>query len=436
MNLDKIFKLSEHGTNVRTELIAGLTSFVAMAYIVVVNPTILSTTGMDFRAVMIVTCLGAALGCFLTAALANVPFCQAPGMGVLAFFAYTLCGAMGYTWQQALAVVFLSGVIFFIITITPVQNMIVEAIPLDMKNAISAGIGLFVALVGLFNAGVVETTESGGLTMGNLTSGAPLVAVIGLAVAAILMVWNVKGGMIIAILVATIVAIPLGVTQLPESFSLGGLSIAPIFMKLSFDFSSVGILSVISVVITLAVYNTFDTMGTLIATATNAGMVDENGNMPGCNKAMMADAASTMAAGLMGTSTVNTLVESSTGIAAGGRTGLTAVFCGLLFLASIFLAPIVEIIPAAATTSALIMAGTMMAASLKNINWKDMEVAIPCFLTVAIMPFAYSISDGIGFGFISYVLIKIFRGKAKEVSPVLYVLSVIFIAYFIISAAF
>ncbi len=436
MNLDKIFKLSEHGTTVRTELIAGLTSFVAMAYIIVVNPTILSTTGMDFRAVMIVTCIGAALGCFLTAGLANVPFCQAPGMGVLAFFAYTLCGSMGYTWQQALAVVFLSGVIFFIITITPVRSKIIEAIPLDMKNAISAGIGLFVALVGLFNAGLVETTDSGGLTLGNLTSGAPLVAVIGLAVAAILMVWNVKGGMIIAILVATVVAIPLGVTQLPESFSMGGLSIAPIFMKLSFNFSSVGILSVISVVITLAVYNTFDTMGTLIATATNAGLVDENGNMPGCDKAMIADAASTMAGGLLGTSTVNTLVESSTGIAAGGRTGLTAVFCGIFFLASIFLAPVVEIIPTAATTSALIMAGTMMASSLKNINWKDMEIAIPCFLTVAIMPFAYSISDGIGFGFISYVLIKIFRGKAKEVSPVLYVLSVIFIAYFIISAAF
>ncbi len=436
MNLDKIFKLSEHGTTVRTELIAGLTSFVAMAYIIVVNPTILSTTGMDFRAVMIVTCIGAALGCFLTAGLANVPFCQAPGMGVLAFFAYTLCGSMGYTWQQALAVVFLSGVIFFIITITPVRSKIIEAIPLDMKNAISAGIGLFVALVGLFNAGLVETTDSGGLTLGNLTSGAPLVAVIGLAVAAILMVWNVKGGMIIAILVATVVAIPLGVTQLPESLSMGGLSIAPIFMKLSFNFSSVGILSVISVVITLAVYNTFDTMGTLIATATNAGLVDENGNMPGCDKAMIADAASTMAGGLLGTSTVNTLVESSTGIAAGGRTGLTAVFCGIFFLASIFLAPVVEIIPTAATTSALIMAGTMMASSLKNINWKDMEIAIPCFLTVAIMPFAYSISDGIGFGFISYVLIKIFRGKAKEVSPVLYVLSVIFIAYFIISAAF
>ena len=431
--LDRLFKLKEHNTDVKTEVLAGITSFIAMAYIIFVNPSILKSANMDFNSVLMATCIGAAVGCFLTAILANVPFCQAPGMGMNAFFAYTLCGTMGYTWQQGLTVVFLSGAIFLLITITPLRGKIIAAIPNDMKNAITGGIGLFVALVGLFNAGIVHTTEAGKLTLGNIAAGAPLVAVIGLLIVAVLVTRRVKGALILGILAATAIAVPLGVATLPETLTLSGLSMEPTFMKMSFDFSSVGIVSVVTVVATLAVYNTFDTLGTLIATATNAGLVDKDGNMPGCDRALIADAGSTILAGFLGTSTICTLVESTTGISEGGRTGLTAIVCGVLFLLGMLLAPVAEIIPAAATAPALILSGTMMAGGVRNIDWKDMEIAIPCFLILAIMPFAYSVSDGIGFGFISYIVIKIFRGKAREVSPVLHVLGAIFVIKYILA---
>lgn len=432
--LDRLFKLREHNTDVKTEVLAGITSFIAMAYIIFVNPSILSAAKMDFNSVLMATCIGAALGCFLTAILANVPFCQAPGMGMNAFFAYTLCGTMGYTWQQGLSVVFLSGLIFLIITVTPLRGRIIAAIPNDMKSAITGGIGLFIALVGLFNSGIVHTTEAGKLALGNITSGAPLVAVIGILIVSILIARNVKGALILGILAATAIAIPLGVTTLPESFTLKGLSVEPTFLKMSFDFGSVGMTSVVCTVATLAVYNTFDTLGTLVATAANAGLIDKDGNMPGCDRALIADAGSTIVAGFLGTSTICTLVESSTGIAEGGRTGLTAVVCGILFLLGMLLAPLAGIIPSAATAPALILSGTMMAGGLKNIDWKNMEIAIPCFLILAIMPFAYSISDGIGFGFISYVMIKLFRGKGREVSPILCVLALIFVVKYVLSS--
>lgn len=432
--LDRLFKLKEHNTDVKTEVLAGITSFIAMAYIIFVNPSILASAKMDFNSVLMATCIGAAVGCFLTAILANVPFCQAPGMGMNAFFAYTLCGTMGYSWQQGLAVVFMSGVIFLLITVTPLRSQIIAAIPNDMKSAITGGIGLFVALVGLFNSGIVHTTAAGKLTLGNIASGAPLVAVIGILIVSILIARGVKGALIIGILAATAISIPLGVTTLPESLTIKGLSMNPTFMKMSFDFGSVGLISVVCTVVTLAIYNTFDTLGTLVATATNAGLLDKDGNMPGCDRALIADAGSTILAGFLGTSTICTLVESATGISEGGRTGLTAIVCGLLFLLGMLLAPIAGIIPSAATAPALILSGTMMASGVKNIDWKNMEVAIPCFLILTIMPFAYSISDGIGFGFISYAVIKISRGKAKEVSPLLYVLAGIFVVKYILAS--
>ena len=438
--LEKLFKLKAHNTTVKTEIVAGITTFFAMAYIIFVNPGFLSEAGMDFNAVMMATCLAAALGTLLTAFLANVPFAQAPGMGLNAFFTYTVCFGMGYTWQNALAIVLLSGMIFFFISISPLRSKIIEAIPASLKSAISAGIGLFIALIGMLNVGLV-TANNNLLDLGNITAGPALVALIGLVITAILMAYKVKGALFLGIIITTIVGIPFGVTTFPESITFSGFStLAPVFGKVFTEgFNGLlghGVLALLTAIITFAICDCFDTVGTLIGTAKAAKMLDENGNLPTGDKALIADAVATMAGAVLGTSTVTTFVESSTGISEGGRTGLTSLTVGILFvLAAFFFGPIAGIIPSAATAPALIIVGVLMLGNAADIDWKDIEVAVPCFLTIAIMPFAYAISDGIGFGFISYTLIKLARGKAKEVPVFLYVISLLFIAQYVLTFA-
>ncbi|MBQ7091692.1 MAG: NCS2 family permease, partial [Clostridia bacterium] len=418
--LEKLFKLKAHNTTVKTEIVAGVTTFFAMAYIIFVNPGFLSEAGMDFNAVMMATCLAAALGTILTAFLANVPFAQAPGMGLNAFFTYTVCFGMGYTWQNALTIVLLSGMIFFFISISPLRSKIIEAIPASLKSAISAGIGLFIALIGMLNVGLV-TANNNLLDLGNITAGPALVALIGLVITAVLMAYKVKGALFLGIIITTIVGIPFGVTTFPESITFSGFStLAPVFGKVFTEgFNGLlghGVLALLTAIITFAICDCFDTVGTLIGTAKAAKMLDENGNLPTGDRALIADAVATMAGAVLGTSTVTTFVESSTGISEGGRTGLTSLTVGILFvLAAFFFGPIAGIIPSAATAPALIIVGVLMLGNAADIDWKNIEVAVPCFLTIAIMPFAYAISDGIGFGFISYTLIKLARGKAKEV---------------------
>ena len=438
--LEKLFKLKAHNTTVKTEIVAGVTTFFAMAYIIFVNPGFLSEAGMDFNAVMMATCLAAALGTLLTAFLANVPFAQAPGMGLNAFFTYTVCFGMGYTWQNALAIVLLSGMIFFFISISPLRSKIIEAIPASLKSAISAGIGLFIALIGMLNVGIV-TANNNLLDLGAITGGPALVAIIGLIITAVLMAYKVKGALFLGILITTIVGIPFGVTTFPESLSFSGFStLAPVFGKVFTEgFNGLlghGVLALLTAIITFAICDCFDTVGTLIGTAKAAKMLDEDGNLPTGDKALIADAVATMAGAVLGTSTVTTFVESSTGISEGGRTGLTSLTVGILFvLAAFFFGPIAGIIPSAATAPALIIVGVLMLGNAADIDWKDIEVAVPCFLTIAIMPFAYAISDGIGFGFISYTLIKLARGKAKEVPVFLYVISALFIAQYVLTFA-
>lgn len=467
--LNSFFKLEENGTNVKTEIIAGITTFFTMAYIIFVNPDILSQTGMDFHSVMVATCIAGAIGSILTGLMSNYPFAQAPGMGLNAFFTFSVVFGLGYTWQQALAAVFISGIVFIIITMTGIRQAVVESIPLFLKNAISAGIGLFIAFVGFNNAGIIhvnqgpiidiinqaETLDKGAmieavnnagsqvLEFGDFTSPAILLAVIGLIITSILMVKRVKGALFLGIIITTIIGIPMGVTNLNVDFSLSEITLKPIFMKMDFkgllstgDGVFVSLISVITVILSFFIVDMFDTMGTLIGTANKAGFLDEKGNLPRGNEAMMADAIATCAGAVLGTSTVTTFVESSSGVSEGGRTGLTAVVVGILFLLAIFLAPIAGIIPGAATAPALIIVGVLMMSSLKNINFDDIEEALPAFVTMVLMPYSYSIANGIAAGFIFYSLVKIVKGKAKEVHPIMYVFVVLFILRFILLAQF
>ena len=433
--LEKTFKLKEHKTTVLTEVVGGITTFFAMAYIIFVNPNFLSQTGMDHTAVMLATCISAAIGSLLTAFLANVPFAQAPGMGLNAFFTYTICFGMGYTWQQGLAIVFISGLIFLAVTVSPLRSKIIASHPASLKAAISAGIGLFICLIGLLNAGIV-TAGNNLLDLSNITTGAPLLALIGLLLTGVLMAWKVKGALFIGIILTTLIGIPMGQTNVSNiSISFEGISMAPTFFKLSFSgLFAMGVLPLLTAVITFAMCDCFDTVGTLLGTAGASGMLDKDGNLPGGDRALIADAAATCVGALLGTSTVTTFVESSTGISEGARTGLSSVVTGLLFLLACVLAPIAGIIPSAATAPALIIVGMFMIGNVAKIDWKDPEVALPCFLTIAMMPFAYSISDGIGFGIISYTVIKVCRGKVKEVPVLMYVLSVLFVAMYVLSA--
>ena len=437
--MDKFFKISERGSSVRTEIVGGITTFFAMAYIIFVNPNMLSQTGMSYNGVLLATCISAAIGCLLTALLANAPFAQAPGMGLNAFFTFTVCFGMGYTWQEALAIVLLSGILFLIIAVSPLRSKIISSIPAFLKSAISAGIGLFIAFIGLLNVSLVGF--GGGVpALQFMIDGAPnmagILAIIGLLVTAILMAYKVKGAIVIGILITTIIGFPMGVTHLPDAVTM---SVFKEFGDVAFKLNlpgvmEKGILPLITAVISFALVDCFDTVGTLIGTTKNAGMTDKNGNLPGGDRALIADAIATCCGACLGTSTVTTFVESSTGISEGARTGLSSIVVGVLFLLACLLAPVAGIIPSAATAPALIIVGVLMIKGATEVNWGDFEEACPAFLTIAMMPFAYSISDGIGFGFISYSVIKLARGKAKDVPALVYIIAVLFVLKYILTS--
>lgn len=446
--MERFFKLKENNTNVRTEIVAGLTTFFTMAYIIFVNPQMLADAGMDPTKVMVATCIAAAIGTILMGLLSNYPFAQASGMGLNAFFAYTICGLMGFTYQQALAAVFISGIIFIIITVTGLRTAIVNAIPAVLKKAIAAGIGLFIALIGFNNAGIAVTGNGTITALGDLSAPTTLLAIFGLILMVILVVRKVKGALFIGILGTSVVGILLqevfkiadfGVSM-PSGFSF---SFSTHFLEMDFGgllnvgSGSVGtvIVSLLTVLISLVFVDMFDTIGTLIGTAEKAGMLDKDGNLPRANRALLADAIATTAGAVVGTSTVTTYVESSAGVAEGGRTGLTSLVTGICFILAIFFSPVLGLIPGAATAPALIIVGAMMMGSLKDIDWKDISVALPAFMTMIMMPFGYSIADGIGLGFITYCIVSIVTGKGKKVSPILCGISVIFIIRYILMYA-
>mgnify|MGYP000076329003 CR=1 FL=1 len=427
--LEKTFKLSENNTTVKTEILAGITTFMTMAYILAVNPAMLSEAGMDWGGVFTATALSAALATLIMAFAANYPFVLAPGMGLNAYFAYTVVLQMGYSWQTALTAVFIEGIIFILMSFVNVREAIVNSLPMSLKNAVSAGIGLFIAFIGLSNAGIVQQGAGTPLALGDLTAPAAIVAILGLIITGILLYKNVTGAILIGIIASTIIGIPFGVTPLPEKLFSMPPSLSQVAFKL--EFSEIFSLEMVAVVFAFLFVDVFDTIGTLVGVASKADMLDKDGKLPRVKPALFADAVGTTAGALLGTSTVTTYVESASGVAQGGRTGLTALTSAVLFILALFFAPIFGIIPNAATAPALIIVGLFMITSILKINFDDFTEAIPAFLAVIMMPLAYSIAEGICFGVISYSVLKLLTGKGKEVSPVMYVLSVLFILKYI-----
>ena len=420
--------------SVKIEVLAGLTTFLTMSYILAVNPQIMGETGMDKGALFSATVISAAVATLVMAFYAKMPFALAPGMGINAFFAYTLVLTMGYTWQEALAAIFFEGVIFILLTFFRVREAIVNAIPLNLRYSISVGIGLFIAYIGLKNGGLIVTSAATVTTLGEWTTTSTLAA-FGVLLGGILMSQNIRGALFYTILIVTAIGVPLGVTQLPENFSVVSLpnSIAPIALHMDFSRFIALDFNYYVVIFALLFMDLLDTLGTLIGTSTSAGMADpKTGKIHGLSKALMADAIGTTAGALCGTSTVTTYVESSAGVAEGGRTGLTAFSVAVLFLVSLFFSPVFLVIPAAATTSALVLVGALMMKTVTKIDFSDFSEAVPCFILMATMPFTASISDGIVLGLLSYVFIKICTFRVKDVSPVMYILAVFFVLKYII----
>lgn len=427
---EKIFRLKEKKTNVKTEIMAGITTFMTMSYILAVNPQILGDAGMDKGAVFTATIIASIIAILIMALYANLPFALAPGMGLNAFFTYTVVMTMGKSWEFALAAVFIEGIIFVFLTFFNVREAIFNAIPRSLKTAVSVGIGLFIALIGLLNSTVIVKNDVG-LGLGNLVSKESFIFFIGLLIMAVLTARKTKGALLIGIVISTIIALFTGVSKLPE----GGIiqlppSLSPIAFKL--DFSSMFSLEMFSVVFAFLFVDLFDTIGTLTGVATKAKMLDENGQLPNAGRALFADSVGTTIGALLGTSTVTTFVESATGVAEGGRTGLTALSTGFCFFLSIFFYPLITIIPAQATAAALVMVGLFMIDSIVDINFGDFTESFPAFMTIIMMPFAYSIAEGIAFGMISYALVKLLTGKGKEVSPLVYVLALVFLLRYLL----
>ena len=422
--------LKKAGTDIKTEIIAGFTTFLAMAYILAVNPNILGAANMDTGAVFTATALSSAIATLVMGIFANLPFALAPGMGLNAFLAYTVCLTMGYSWQFALTAIFCEGIIFLLLTFFNVREAIVNSIPANLKKAIGVGIGLFIAFIGLQNAGII--VDSATLVGLNITSPSAIVAIIGVIVTAALVAYNIKGGILIGILVTTIIGIPFGVTQFGGVASLPP-SLAPTFLKFNFSEVLANIPDFIIVMFTFLFVDMFDTVGTLIGCAGKADMINKDGTIPNCKEALFADAVGTTVGGMLGTSTVTTFVESSTGVVEGGRTGVTAIVTAGFFLLSLFFAPLFLSIPSAATAPALILVGFYMMSPVKDIDFTDPTEGIPAFLCLLMMVCAYSISDGIMFGILSYVIIKVLAGKAKNISVATYIVALLFVFKIIVN---
>ena len=427
MSLESIFRLKERGSDFKTEVLAGLTTFLTMAYILIVNPLILGDAGMDMGSVFMATAISSAVATFVMALVANLPIALAPGMGLNAFFAYTVVIGMGFSWQMALAAVFIEGLIFIALSALDVREAIVNAIPMNVKRAISVGIGLFIAFIGLKNAGIVVPYEATAVTLGDMSSSGPILAMIGLFVIGTLLALKVKGAILLGILATTVLGIPMGVTSLPSGSWLPP-SLAPTFAQ--FDFSMLFTLDMLVVIATFLFIDIFDTAGTLIGVATKGNLLTEDGKVPRAKQALLADAIGTTVGALLGTSTVTSYIESASGMSEGGKTGLTSMTVGVLFVLSMFLAPLFLMVPAAATASALVAVGLFMAATITDIDFEDYTESIPAFMTIIMMPLTFSISEGIMFGVVTFVGLKLLTGKYKEVTKVAYVLAALFVLWF------
>ena len=427
--LKKLFGFDAAKHNIRTEVLAGITTFLTMSYILAVNPAIFSALdGMPGGAVFTSTALAGIIGCLMMAIWGKLPFGLAPGMGLNAFFVYTVCLGMGYSWQFALTAVFLEGLIFILLTVTNVREAIVNAIPVNLRYAIGSGIGLFIAFIGLQNAQIVVNSDATLVSLGNLTSNTALLGIIGLIITAILYVKNVRGAMLIGILATTAIGIPMGVTEYRGIMS-SPASIEPIFMQFQWD--NIFTLDMLTVVFTFLFIDMFDTVGTLVGVCTRANMVDKDGRIYRLNEAFMADAIATTAGAMLGTSTTTTYVESAAGVAQGGRTGLTAFTIACCFAVTLFFSPLFLSIPAAATAPVLIIVGLLMLEPVRNIQWDDYSESIPAFVCLLLMPLAYSISDGILTSIIFYVVLNLLCGKHKKLTPMMYILAVLFVLKYI-----
>ncbi len=432
--IEKLFKLKENDTNVKREMMAGVITFLTMSYILAVNPQILGETGMDKQALFTTTALAAIAGTLFMALFANVPIAQAPGMGLNNFFAFTVVIAMGYTWQFALTAVIIEGLIFLILTLFNIREIIINNIPKALKEAIPIGIGLFITLIGLKSAGIVTPNQFTLVELGSMSNPSVWIALLGLIVIAVLLTLKVHGAILIGILASTIFAIILGEVHLPEG-SLVALppSIAPIFVK--FEWSQVFTFDMLIVVFTFLIVNLFDSMGTLIGVISKIGKSDEDGNFPKIQKALFADALGTIAGALLGTSPNTAYVESASGVAAGGRTGLTSVSTSIMFFLALFFAPIFLMVPAAATAPALIIIGLFMMSSVGKINFNEVSDGLPAFITIIFMPFTYSIAQGVIFGMLSFTIIKLLSGKTKDISITMYILAMFFLVKIILDAS-
>ena len=421
--LEKLFKLKEHGTSVRTEVIAGVTTFLTMSYILFVNPDILSSTGMDKNAIFVATCLAAALGSIVMALVANWPIGMAPGMGLNAFFAFTVVGAMGFSWQQALGAVFISGIIFLLLTVTGVRRWLIEGIPMSLRSAIAAGIGLFLGLVGLKSAGIVVDNPATLVGLGDLTQTGTLLAILGFFIIAALDAMKVRGSILIGILVITILSMILGVSSFNGIFSAPP-SITSTFLQL--DIMGVLHVGFIQVIIVFVLVEVFDATGTLIGVSKRAGLMPE-GKPNRLSKALFADSTAIIGGSLIGTSSTTAYVESAAGVQAGGRTGLTAAVVGVLFLAALFISPLASAVPAVATAPALIYVACLMMREMAEIEWDDVTNASSAAMTVLAIPLTYSIANGLAFGFISYVVLKTATGKVRDVHPATWIVAALFV---------
>lgn len=424
--LEKLFNLKQNRTNIRTEIVAGIITFLTMSYILVVNPNTLGATGMDKSALFTATALASVLGTLFMAFISNLPVAQAPGMGLNSFFAFSVVIGLGYSWQMALTAVFIEGIVFIILTFFNVRELIVKSIPRTIKEAIPVGIGLFIAFIGLQNAGLIVKNENTMLSLGDMSNPHVWVASLGLIVTGVLYYRKVPGSILIGIIISTIFAVILGLVEMPT----GGIislppDISPVFMK--FEWENIFTLDMLIVVFTFLFVNLFDTIGTLLGVASKAGFIDKDGNFPQIKKALFADALGTTFGSMLGTSTVTSYVESVSGVAAGGRTGLTSVSTALMFALSLFLAPLFLMVPPSATAPALILVGLFMITSIVNINFANIAESLPAFLTIIMMPFAFSIAQGIVFGMLSYVFLKALIGKFRHISVTMWVIFLLFI---------
>lgn len=431
MMLQKLLGFDPKTMRKRTEVVAGATTFLTMCYILAVNPTILSTTGMDRGALFTSTAIAAAIATLLLAFMAKLPFAQAPSMGLNAFFAYTLCQAMDYSWQQSLAIMLIEGIVFLLITFINVREAILNAIPENLRHAISVGIGMFIAFIGLKNAGIIVSSPATFVTLGKFTPAA-ILGVIAILLSGVLMARKVKGALFVSIIATTVIGIPLGVTEIPSHWIPVSMpqSLSPIFCQ--FDFSGIINFRTLMVVISLLLVNIFDTVGTLVGLAYKTNIVRPDGTIPKIKEAMMSDAIGTTCGAFLGSSTLTTYVESASGIAEGGRSGLTSFTTGIFFIIALFLSPLFMLIPSAATSGALVLVGVLMLDSVKRLNLADVSEAFPVFITMITMVLCYSIADGICLGILSFVILKLCTGKWKQVNMTLVILSLIFIANFIL----